>query len=90
VRFITGKYPELIQQMLMFRGKDSEHDDMVDALVYALRRAQQIHLPKTIIKGGPEKTRIQAFLERKTKSGFVHPITGERMTAGAWQAMTRS
>lgn len=90
VRFISGKYPELIQQMLMFRGKESEHDDMVDALVYALRRAQQIHLPRSIIKTEPEKTRIQAFLERKTKAGFVHPITGERMTAGAWQAMTRS
>jgi predicted phage terminase large subunit-like protein len=78
VKFVRGKYPNFVAQLLSFKGDASEHDDMVDAFVYALKIAQSWHLPATETKTEQPLSRIQASRQFHAK-GLIHPITGERM-----------
>lgn len=78
VKFIRGAYPEFVTQLITFKGDSSEHDDMVDAFVYALKIAQQWHLPKPLPKPEVHLTRLQMMLKDSDKK-TVHPITGERL-----------
>lgn len=46
VKFIRGKYPAFIDELLRFDGTDNcGHDDMVDAFVYLLKQCQVWYLP---------------------------------------------
>lgn len=78
VKFIKGKYPEFLNQLLSFKGDASEHDDMVDAFVYALKIAQSWHLPQTPAVEEPQYTKIQRKANARHR-GVIHPVTGERM-----------
>lgn len=98
VKFIAGKYPGAIDQMIHFcpRRRSNAHDDMVDAFVYALKVVQKWYflqppgdapqeIPQTVaeMRTAQIQDKFRAKLTGKGGPKHICPITGQPLRRSA-------